>query len=134
VKFEVRTSVDANGDQANTVVTNADKAIAVYTKRVENSALWDASFQEAMVYSLAVRVCAQVNGSQEMLANAKANANALIQTARANDGNEGLDEAGSHAGLDQGARPGRHVDGRSVHPAVARSVLPRLRAPCLTLT
>jgi len=90
VRFEVRTSTDSNGDQANTIVTNADRALAVYTKRVENSALWDPSFQEAMVFSLAVRVCLQVNGSSEMLAQVKANAKSLVEAARANDGNEGL--------------------------------------------
>lgn len=90
VRFEIRSGYDGNGDQCNTIVTNADKAIAVYTKREENPALWDPSFQEAMVFSLAARVCVQVTGSSEMLNHAKSSAKALIDTARANDGNEGL--------------------------------------------
>lgn len=113
--FKVTTDEDANGNQQNVVLTNQYQAIAVYTMRVTNPALFSAQFVEALVQALAAKLALALTG-QVALANLKfAQANAIIGQARASDGNEGLtvidnmpdwitirEEGGGYYGIDSG--------------------------------
>lgn len=88
--FIVGLGYDVNDQPQNVVLTNQYQAIAVYTVRVSNPGLWGAQFVEAVVQALAAKLAVPLTG-QVALANTKfAQANAVITSARASDGNEGL--------------------------------------------
>lgn len=90
VRFEIRSGQDALGNAATTIVVDVSDAIAVFVRRVDNENLWDASFQEAMVLALAVRMCVSITGSSDMFKVVRDQAVGAVTAARAQDGNEGL--------------------------------------------
>lgn len=88
--FKVSTDTDTQGNQQSVILTNQYQAIGVYTMRITNPGLFGAQFVEALVQALAAKLVLALSG-QVALANTKfAQANAVIQAARASDGNEGL--------------------------------------------
>lgn len=82
--------LDPDGNQIRVILTNAPRAQAVYTARIDNVDLWDPSLQNAVVGALAAWACAPVSGSLDRQKIAIAIASNLIKSARDNDGNEGI--------------------------------------------
>lgn len=92
-KFIVGTDFDLAGNECTTISTNQNQAIGTWNRRVENPGLWDASFKQAMIDSLAVRLALPVTGDRALAGMIKgwaSSAMGSINVARANDGNEGL--------------------------------------------
>jgi hypothetical protein len=92
-RFVVGTDFDNAGNEVTTISTNQNQALGVWNHRIENVDLWDASFKQAMIDSLAVRLAVPVSGdkqSAQMLKAWASSAMGSINVARANDGNEGL--------------------------------------------
>lgn len=94
-KFILGTDFDDGGNEVTTISTNQQQAIGVWNRRVENPGLWDSSFKQALIDSLAVRLAIPVTGDRaiaQMMKGWATSAIGTINTARANDGNEGLTE------------------------------------------
>lgn len=81
---------DAHNNQIKVVLTNAPRAEAVYTARIDNIDLWDSALQNAVIGALAAWLCAPVSGSDDKRKLQIAIASALIKEARISDGNEGI--------------------------------------------
>jgi hypothetical protein len=81
---------DAGGNQVKVILTNARNADAVYTGRIANVDLWDASLKNAVIGTLAAWFCQPVSGNMELRKGAIAIAVGLVQSARLSDGNEGI--------------------------------------------
>lgn len=88
-RFLVGLDTDTNGNQTRVVLTNQDQAIGIYTAQVTIPDLWDSTLIEAMVASLAVRICVPISGDKKMKEDARQEAAVAIQQARLSDGNEG---------------------------------------------
>ena len=79
-----------NGQDARVIWTNQEMAILVYLRRVVDPNVMDDNFRSAWTFGLAGRLAIALTGSVQ-IANMKIQeANAVIQIARAVDGNEGL--------------------------------------------
>lgn len=92
-KFVLGTDTDQAGNECTTISTNQNQAIGVWNHRIENPGLWDASFKQAMIDSLATRLAMPVTGDKataQMVKGWAQSAMGTINVARANDGNEGL--------------------------------------------
>jgi hypothetical protein len=87
--FEVASDV-ISGAQQNVILTNQYQAIGVYTTSVTNSGLFSALFTEALVQALAAKLALALSGKMDLAKIKFAQANAMIQEARAEDANEGL--------------------------------------------
>lgn len=70
--------------------TNAQQAIASYTERVTNPALYPPDFVTAFAGRLAFKLVIPLSGDKVLAGLANSKADDLVQKARANDGNEGL--------------------------------------------
>lgn len=81
---------DQNGNQIKVILTNARNADAVYTARVANIDLWDASLQNAVIGTLAAWFVLPVTGDKSLLQARVQLAVGLINAARMSDGNEGI--------------------------------------------
>lgn len=81
---------DKDGNQIKVILTNAENAQAVYTMRVPNIDLWDASLQNAVVGTLAAWFCLPVTGDKSLMQMRVGLAVGLINAARMSDGNEGI--------------------------------------------
>lgn len=81
---------DANGNQIRVILTNACKAQAIYTGRIDNVDLWDDQLKNAVVGALAAWFCIPVTGSDKMMAARTQMAVGLLNAARISDGNEGI--------------------------------------------
>jgi hypothetical protein len=88
-KFEVASDVDSSNNQIPVVLCNIMQALGVYTCKIENPALWDASFQECMVVALAGRLAMALTGDKQLAQMLIQQAGAYVQQARVSDGNEG---------------------------------------------
>lgn len=77
------------GQRQTVVLTNLTQAVGVWTVDVELPALWDASFQEAMVAGLAAQIAIPLTGKQELAKEMAKRAIIVLQQAQARDGNEG---------------------------------------------
>lgn len=88
--FVPASDTDADGNRVKVILTNACRAQAVYTGRVANVDLWDASLQNAVIGALAAWAAPEVSGSMERQKLAIAMAANLISAARNSDGNEGI--------------------------------------------
>jgi pimeloyl-ACP methyl ester carboxylesterase len=82
--------LDANGNQIKVILTNACRAQGVYTARIPNVDLWDASLQNAVIGALAAWMCLPVTGDKALMQMRVQLAVGLIQAARISDGNEGI--------------------------------------------
>ena len=89
VPFAIALDTDENDNQMRVVLTDAYRALVCYTARVEVEDMWDASFQEAMVYSLAAQVALSITGNLQTAQVCSAKARDTLLVARARDGNEG---------------------------------------------
>lgn len=89
VPYTVAVDSDSLGAQMRVVLTDAYRALICYTARVEVEDLWDASFQEAMVYSLAAQAALAITGNLQTAQICAAKARDTLLMARARDGNEG---------------------------------------------
>lgn len=87
--FKVMLGKDKLGNTVQVINTNVGGAQADYNANQNNPALWDSLFQQAMVASLSVFLCASVSGDKAQAAMQKQTAEAMIASARAMDGNEG---------------------------------------------
>jgi hypothetical protein len=81
---------DANGNQVKVILTNARNADAVYTGRIANVDLWDASLQNAVIGTLAAWFVLPITGDKTLLQARVQLAVGLINAARMSDGNEGI--------------------------------------------
>lgn len=89
VPFLVAIDTDNEGQRRQVVLTNLTQAVGVWTTDIEEVSLWDASFKQAMISALAVRLCIPVSGKQELAKEASKAALQTIREAQARDGNEG---------------------------------------------
>jgi hypothetical protein len=87
--FEVASSVDASLQPMKVILSNVQTAVSCYTFRVTSEDLWDASFEEAMVYALGARLALPLTGNVEVQRNTAQQAVGYINAARVRDGNEG---------------------------------------------
>lgn len=78
------------GSDTKVILTNQEQAILTYIKRVTDPNVWDPLFVEAMIASLRMKLASQLTGDKGLAKDTQATANAVIQIARAGDGNEGL--------------------------------------------
>lgn len=92
--FKVYTDLEPQSqNQTTAIATNQSQAMGVWNERIENVALWDPSFKQAVIDSLAARVAIPITGDRALASLVKGWAQGVmgtINTARANDGNEGL--------------------------------------------
>lgn len=88
--FEVASDLDAGGNPSNYILTNQFQAIARYTARVTQPALFSATFIEALVQALAAKLALALTGKVSIANTKFQQANAVIIQARASDANEGL--------------------------------------------
>lgn len=82
--------VDQNGNQIKVILTNAHKAQGVYTARIDNVDLWDASLQNAVVGVLAAWFALPITGDKTLMQLRTQLAVGLVNAARMSDGNEGI--------------------------------------------
>lgn len=82
--------VATGGSDTRIILTNQQQAILTYIKQVTDPGVWDPQFQEAMIASLAMKLAAHLTGDKALAKDKQATANAMIQIARAGDGNEGI--------------------------------------------
>jgi hypothetical protein len=81
---------DLWGNQIKVILTNAPRAQAVYTGRIDDCDLWDASLQNAVIGVLAAWFVMPIVGDKSLMAMRTQIAVGLINDARRNDGNEGI--------------------------------------------
>lgn len=89
-KFKIGSDVDGNDNQIKCVLSNQQNAIAIYTKLITNPDLWDSTFEDAFVDSLAFRLVFPLSGDKNLRPQLKASARESIALAQARDGNEGI--------------------------------------------
>lgn len=90
IKFLVSSDVDGNGNPINTILTNQDGAILVYTYRCTDPNLYDAQFVDTLSYILGSKLAMPLTGDaakRDSLAQAAAG---LLRDAAVSSGNEGL--------------------------------------------
>lgn len=90
IPFVVSSDADAVNNPIQVIYTNQEQAIGVYSANIPNPSLWDSLFQEAMVASLAVYLVPALSLSMPLLQMSVSQADKIIATARAQDGNEGV--------------------------------------------
>lgn len=83
-------SRDNQDNEQRIINTNVPGALICYTRRVETVDFWDASFRQAMVYSLATQVALAVTGNLQVAQRMSQMAMQTLQDARVRDGNEDL--------------------------------------------
>lgn len=89
IPFTVAVDFDAQGNEAQVLLTNLSNAQLVYTRRLINVALWDVAFTMGAKAALAVWLAPSVNGSAALMKGAMEIAKATLDAARVSDGNEG---------------------------------------------
>ena len=89
IPFHVAYGTDASGNPLQIILTNQPQAQLVYTVNQPNPSIWDASFAEAMVSSLAAFVILPLNLNLPLMQGAISRADSLIAQARMRDGDEG---------------------------------------------
>lgn len=90
VPFVVAIDTDLNSNQIKVINTNAQKAQAVYTGRIDNCDLWDASLQNAVIGTLAAWMCMPITGDKSLMTMRVQLAVGLVNAARISDGNEAI--------------------------------------------
>lgn len=89
VAFVVGNDKDLFGNPATVILTNLCQAQAVYTARIDNPDLWDSSFEQAMVYTLAAKFVNSLARNKALFDDMSGMALQIVNSARASDGNEG---------------------------------------------
>lgn len=90
IPFAVATDEDLNHSPITVVLTNQDQAQAVYNRNLPNPVMWDSMFQQAMVSALGAFLVPALSLNFQLMQIAIATAERVIQTARTQDGNEGV--------------------------------------------
>lgn len=88
--YVIGIGLDNDGNQIKTVLTNAPRAIGVYTGRIDNPDLWDVGLQNAVIGALSSWMCMPITGDKVLMQQRVGMAVGLIQAARMQDGNEGV--------------------------------------------
>jgi hypothetical protein len=90
VKFILSTDNDITGNPIPVLLTNQPQAVAVYTFRNGNTAMWDPLFVQAFAAFLGSRICIPLTGDKVMMKTLIQLANQYAMDAQAKNGNEGL--------------------------------------------
>lgn len=90
VRFLISSDNDNSGNQIVVILTNQVQAGLVYTSRVTNPQLFDASFVQALAALIASRIAIALTGDKQLARDKFSIADQLTKSARANNGNEGL--------------------------------------------
>jgi hypothetical protein len=88
--FTPAIDTDQDGVQINVLLSNAPKALLVYTARINNPDLWDAGLRNSVIAVLAAWFVNPINNKQGMLQERVAIAQGMITNARVSDGNENI--------------------------------------------
>jgi hypothetical protein len=89
IPFAIGTDTPQSSSVTQTVIlTQLYQAQMVYTARIENPDLWDPSFQEAMVATLAAKFCNALARNTGMFRDLVAVAKDIVSQARISDGDE----------------------------------------------
>lgn len=89
IPFTVAVDFDAQGNEAQVLLTNLSQTQLVYTRRLTNIALWDSQFVMGAKAALAVWLGPGLNGSAGLMQAAMGIAKQTLDAARVSDGNEG---------------------------------------------
>lgn len=90
IPFAVAYGTDAQSNPLNVLLTNQSQAQVVYTIDQENPQLWDSEFQMAFVSSLAAFLVPALSLDLPLMQISIKTAEAIINQARAADGNESV--------------------------------------------
>ena len=90
VRYLVSSDVDSSGNDIKVILTNQYQAIAVYTKSINNPALFDDTFVEAFANYLAWRIAIPLSGDKALAKMALEISTQRVIEAKAENGNEGL--------------------------------------------
>lgn len=90
VRFIISSDVDGSGNPINVLLCNQTQAVLVYTMRVTNPQLFDASFTQALAALIASRIAFTLTGDKALARDKFQMADAITKSARASNGNEGL--------------------------------------------
>lgn len=90
VFFTPATDTNDQDQQINVILTNQYQAIAIYTKRMIDPALYPAQFTEALASAIAMKIAMPLTGDKGLRQQLIALTNDYVTRARATDGNEGL--------------------------------------------
>ena len=88
--FILGVDTDADGNKIKVILSNACKAQAVYTARIDNPDLWDSSLQIAVISTLSAWFCLPLTGDRALMQMRISLAVGYINQARIHDGNEGI--------------------------------------------
>ncbi|UYN96548.1 MAG: hypothetical protein KIT25_06345 [Enhydrobacter sp.] len=91
--WELAADRESGGAAIAVVLSDASPASAIYTARIEDPALWDPGFVDAVAYGLASRICYELTGREDRM-------RALHQLWQA-----GLQQAAAQA-ANEASRPG----------------------------
>lgn len=89
VPYAIAVDTDEDGNQIRVVLTDAYLGLICYTAQIVVEDLWDAAFQDAMVYSLASQVALSLTGNVQTVQVCAAKARDTLLLARSSNGNEG---------------------------------------------
>lgn len=90
IRFVIANEPDVSDLDKKVILTDVAQAMAIYTRRVENTTLWDPLFSQAVVYALATKLAVPLTGDKDLLKNNFELYKTTIASAREADGNEGL--------------------------------------------
>jgi hypothetical protein len=90
VRFITGTDLDINGNPIEVILTNQPQAIAIYTFRNSNTAMWDPLFVQGFAAYLGARVCMTLTGDKGTQQLALREAQQFAVDAQRMNGNEGL--------------------------------------------
>ncbi len=90
VPFVVGTSLNDQGKLRRVILSNVPYLMCVYTARIDDPTIWDSSFTDAAVMTLAAWCGPQVGGNPALANSNAQKAMGIILNARITDGNEGF--------------------------------------------
>jgi hypothetical protein len=90
IRFLLSTDNDASGNPVQVILTNQPQAVAVYTFRNTNTAMFDSLFVQCLAAFLGARVCIALTGDKGIFKNAMDLAHQYSVDAQAKNGNEGI--------------------------------------------
>ena len=90
VRFLLSSDNDSSNNAANVILTNQAQAVLVYTRLIENPALFDSEFVEALRLYLGARVAITLTGDKDKRDDCYEKAMSKANDARARNGNEGI--------------------------------------------
>ena len=88
ISFKVEYSTDTNNNPIETILTNEDQAIAVYTVNNSNPIIFDSLFEQAIVSALAAFLVPALSLNIPLMGAMIKNSEQCIMAARVADGNE----------------------------------------------